>query len=378
MTDRARELAATGASIVSLSAGEPDFDTPAYICDAAIEAIRRGATRYPPAAGLAELREAIATWVNAECGGAYTREEILVSVGAKQCLFGAIFTLFGPGDRVAFPAPYWVSYPAIVRLARAEPVVLETRAENGFKPEPEVVERALDEGASGIVLNSPSNPTGAILEADELDAIVEVAAERGAWVVVDEIYREIRYRPSFASIAAKAGEYERIVLIDGFSKAFAMTGWRVGFAAAPESLIRAMTRLQGHVNTNTATPSQHAALAAVTRSGERREAVSRMVAAFRERRDAVVAGVADVPGLDLLAPEGAFYGWIDARPWCAALGGDTQALCLDLLEHEGVALVPGSAFGVEGWVRLSFAADRETLDEAIGRLHAAADRLGAA
>jgi len=376
MTARAAALSAAGERVLSLSAGEPDFDTPAFVREAAVDAIRGGATHYPPVAGLPELREAIAAWLDDACGGSYEAREILVSVGAKQCLFDAVFTLFGPGDRVVVPAPYWVSYPAIVRLARAEPVIVETRPEDGFRLTAGALAEALDAGATGVILNSPSNPTGAILEEGDLAALVAVAAERGAWILADEIYREIRYRTPFASVAPHAREYDRIVLIDGFSKAFAMTGWRVGFAAASAPVVEMMAKLQGHVNTNTATPSQHAALAAVTRKEEREEALGRMVEAFRERRDVVLTGVSEIPGLAALPPDGAFYCWIEADAWCEAVGGDSRALCLDLLEHEHVAVVPGSAFGRDGWIRLSFAASKESLGEAIDRLASAARRIG--
>lgn len=378
MTARAASLASAEVPVLSLSAGEPDFDTPAYVADAAVRAIRAGHTHYPPAAGLPALRRAIAEDLNERLGGAYAPGEVLVTVGAKQALFNTVFTLFGPGDRVAIPAPYWVSYPPIVRLARAEPVILETTPESGFKPTPEALERAFAAGARGAILNSPSNPTGSVLTGAELDALVAVAARHGAWLVGDEIYEEIRYGGPFASLAARAGEYERLVVVNGFSKAYAMTGWRVGYAAAAEPLIRAMARLQGHLNTNTSTISQHAALAALTERAPRAAAVGAMRAEFARRRGMLLEALADVPGLVALPPEGAFYLWLDARPWCAAAGIGSAELCLDLLQHEQLALVPGSAFGTEGFVRLSFAAPEAALEAAIGRLAAAARRLGVA
>lgn len=375
MTARAAALARAGEPVVALSAGEPDFPTPAYIAEAGVRAIRDGHTHYPPAAGLRPLREAIAAHVTQACGGACEPEEVLVSAGAKQVLFEALFTLFGPGDSVVVPTPYWVSYPAMVRLARAEPLVVETSAEDGWKLRPDALEAAADAGARGVVLNSPSNPTGAIYEASEIDALVEVAARHGLWIVSDEIYREIRYREGFASLAAWRDGYERIIVVDGFSKAYAMTGWRVGYAAGPVEVIRAMTRLQGHVNTNTALPCQYAALAALTDEPAREAAVSGMVAAFAARRELLLEALAGVPGIVPLPPDGAFYLWIDTREWCRVLGGDSTALCLDLLEHERLALVPGAAFGVDDHVRLSFAAAEPQLREAAGRLAAAGRRL---
>ncbi len=375
MTARAAALAREGRSIVSLSAGEPDFSTPEYIREAGIRAIRDGHTHYPPAAGLTSLREAIAGHVMETEGGACATAEVLVSAGAKQVLFEALFILFGPGDRVLIPAPFWVSYPAMVRLARAEPVVLETRAEDGWKVSAAGLDEAARAGARGLILNSPSNPTGATYDGNELDALVEVAARHGLWIVSDEIYREIRYRPDYASLAARRSDYERIVVVDGFSKAYAMTGWRVGYAIAPIEVIESMTTLQGHVNTNTALPCQYAALAALADREARDRAVGEMVAAFAARREFLLGALDSIPGIEPLPPEGAFYLWIDAHEWCEALGGDSTALCFDLLEQEGVALVPGAAFGVEGHLRLSFAAADPVLQDAAARLAAAGRRL---
>ena len=375
MTARAAALAREGRSVVSLSAGEPDFATPEYIREAGVRAIRDGHTHYPPAAGLRPLREAIATHVTAGGGGPCAPDEVLVSAGAKQALFQAFFTLFGPGDRVLVPAPYWVSYPAMARLARAEPVVVETRAEDGWKLTAEALEEAAAAGARGLVLNSPSNPTGAMYDDAELDVLVEVAARHGVWIVSDEIYREIRYREPYASLATRRGEHERIVVVDGFSKAYAMTGWRVGYAIGPVDVVEAMTTLQGHVNTNTALPCQYAALAALASEPERLSAVGAMAEAFAARRAFLLRALEGVPGIHPLPPDGAFYLWIDAREWCAALGGDSEALCFDLLENEGLALVPGSAFGVEGHVRLSFAAADSVLEDAVDRLAGAGRRI---
>lgn len=375
MTARAAALARAGKSVVSLSAGEPDFTTPEYIREAAVRAIRDGHTHYPPAAGLRPLREAIAAHVEEASGGVCGPAEVLVSAGAKQVLFEAMFTLFGPGDRVLVPAPFWVSYPAMARLARAEPVVVETCAEDGWKMSAEALEDAVRGGARGVVLNSPSNPTGAIYDSAELDALVEVAERHEMWIISDEIYREIRYRDEYASLVARRGDYERIVVVDGFSKAYAMTGWRVGYAIGPVEVVESMTTLQGHVNTNTALPCQYAALAALTDRDARRSAVGAMVDAFAARRAFLLTALKDMRGLELLPPDGAFYLWIDVRAWCDALGGDSAALCYDLLEHEGLALVPGSAFGVEGHVRLSFAAAEPVLEEAVDRLAEAGRRL---
>jgi aspartate aminotransferase len=376
MTRRAAELKAADPPVISLSAGEPDFATPGFIAEAGIEAIRDGQTHYPPAAGLAPLRAAVATYVGEECGGAYAPEQVLVTVGAKQALFNAIFTLFGPGDGIIIPAPYWVSYPAIARLARAEPMVLATTAADGFKPDPDRVAAMFRSGARGLVLNSPNNPSGAVLSGAELDRIVAVAAEHEAWIVSDEIYQAIVYDIEHASVAARARDYERIVLVNGFSKAFAMTGWRVGYAAGPREVIAAMTCLQGHINTNTALPCQYAALAALSQHELRERAIEEMVSAFDRRRDLLLKGVAAIPGLTPHPPDGAFYLWIDAGPWCDSLGVNSTDLCMDLLDNERLALVPGEAFGVDRFIRLSFAATEQALSEALERLAVASARLG--
>lgn len=376
MTRRAAELDRPDDRVLALSAGEPDFETPSYIAEAGIRAIRDGRTHYPPAAGLGPLREAIAAETAEMSGGSFDASQVIVSVGAKQAIFNAVFALFGPGDRVVVPVPYWVSYLPMVRLARAEPVLLPTTAEMEFKPDPDALAKHLEAGARGVILNSPSNPSGAVLDATELEAVVEVVARYGAWLIADEIYRQIVYRGEYASVGAWFDRYDRLVLADGFSKTFAMTGWRVGYAVAPAALVSEMTRLQGHINTNTALPSQYAALAALTDREARAAAVGEMVAAFARRRERLVAGIDGIPGLIGHPPAGAFYLWIDARPWCDALDGDAEALCLDLLEHERVALVPGTAFGMDGFFRLSFAASDPVLEEAVARLATASQRLG--
>ncbi len=376
MTRRAAELKAAGTPVISLSAGEPDFATPGFIAEAGAEAIRDGQTHYPPAAGLAPLRAAVAAYINKECGGAYTPDQVLVTVGAKQALFNAIFTLFGPGSRIVIPAPYWVSYPPIAHLARAVPVILETRAADGFKPDPDELAGLFRSGAKALVLNSPSNPTGAVLSNAELDRIVAVAARHDAWIISDEIYHAIVYEATHASVAPRARDYERIILVNGFSKAFSMTGWRVGYAVGPRDVIAAMARLQGHVNTNTALPCQYAALAALDQHGPRERAIKEMVSAFDRRRDLLLKGVGAIPGLTPYRPDGAFYLWIDAGPWCDSLDANSTGLCLDLLDNERLALVPGEAFGADRFVRLSFATTEQALTEALERLAKASVRLG--
>jgi aspartate aminotransferase len=261
-------------------------------------------------------------------------------------------------------------------LARAVPVILETKATDGFKPDPDQLAALFRSGAQGLVLNSPSNPSGAVLSDAELDRIVAVAAQHNAWIISDEIYHAIVYDTKHASVAPRAREYERIILVNGFSKAFAMTGWRVGYAVGPREVIAAMTRLQGHVNTNTALPCQYAALAALDQRELREHAIEEMVSAFGRRRDLLLNGVGAIPGLTPYPPDGAFYLWIDAGPWCDSLGANSTGLCMDLLDNERLALVPGEAFGADQFVRLSFATTEQALTEALERLANASVRLG--
>ncbi|MGQ0713482.1 MAG: pyridoxal phosphate-dependent aminotransferase [Gemmatimonadaceae bacterium] len=364
---RAKALRAAGRAIIDLGAGEPDFDTPEFIRRAAQRAIDAGATRYTATEGILPLREAIARRAS-EYGPEVGAGQIVVSTGSKQSLFNACFCLFGPGDEVLVPTPSWTSYYEMVELARATPVPVYGEQRNGLKVSASILDAVATPATRGVMLNSPCNPTGAVYTRDELGAILELADQRGWWVISDEIYRVIAYGETPAASALDvAPSRDRLVLIDGVAKAYAMTGWRIGWAIAPRELAAAMTAFQSHTTSNAAAPSQHAALAALTSPEAADASVRAMLAEFRRRRDAVLTVVREAPGLDVVEPEGAFYLYI-------RVGGDDSArdegaaFARTLLDEHGVAIVPGSAFLTPGWVRMSYAAPIEDAIEGTRRI----------
>lgn len=373
LSSRVKELIAGGRDVINLSVGEPDFATPAFIAEAGIDAIRAGRTRYTPAAGIPELRSAIAADLcRLSPHQSLSAAGVVVSAGAKQALFNACFTLFGPGDRVLIPSPYWTTYPALVELARAEPVIVEGAVERGFKVTPDDLQQAADGSTKGLLLNSPGNPTGAVYSLAELEAIVRWALERGIWVISDEIYRRI-YRGSELApglLDLDPGLLGRAVVIDGASKAFAMTGWRIGFSYSSRELADRFTALQSQTTSHAATPAQYAALAAYRAGDDGMDEYREMSLAFERRRDLVVRLLREhLPAVRFVEPEGAFYLFIHIAGM-ARDGEDANAVCERLLEKAGVALVPGGAFGNEDYVRLSYACSEDTLREAVRRVAA--------
>jgi aspartate aminotransferase len=368
----AKELRARGRDIINLSAGEPDFPTPDFIARAGIRAVQEGKTRYTPAAGLPELRQAIARKLAETHGGVATDPAgVVVSAGAKQALFNALFVLTGPGDRVLVPVPYWTSYPEIVRLARAEPVPVQGPSARGYRVGPEELEGAWQEGVRAVLLNSPSNPSGSVYRLDELEAIARWARDRGVWLISDEIYSRLCYlgerAPGILDLPAELRD--RVVVVNGASKAYAMTGWRIGYSYTAPPVASKIAALQSHTTSNAATPSQHAALAAFTATAEQERELGAMAREFEARRDLVVGLLEEhLPGTGFVAPEGAFYLFFRADPWFDDERPDSVALCTWLIEEAGVALVPGSAFGDDRYIRLSFAASREALEQAFERL----------
>jgi aspartate aminotransferase len=369
----AHELRARGHDIVDLSAGEPDFRTPAFIGEAAIEAIEEGKTRYTATPGVPELRGAIAEEMARRFDRPVDPAGIVVSNGAKQALFNACFVLFGPGDHVLLPAPYWTSYPALIRLARAEPVEVEADPARDFKLSVAELDAACDHRTRGLFLNSPSNPTGAVYTLEELNAIVRWAAARELWIISDEIYSAISYtaRRAPGLLDLDPDLLDRAVVIDGASKRFAMTGWRVGFSYSDPELAARMTALQSHATSNICTPAQYAALAAYSAEPLEAEAVSAMVTTFHERRDLLLdLFQTTLPALPYCHPDGAFYLFFRADAFYHDELPGSIAFCRLLLEQAGVALVPGAAFGDDRYVRLSFAASEEMLHEAVRRMAA--------
>ncbi len=363
VSQRAKALRAAGRSIIDLGAGEPDFDTPPFILEAAKTALDRGATRYTAVDGILPLREVIAADATRRRAGReapVTPTEVVISTGSKQSLQNATFALFGPGDDVLLPVPSWVSYFEMVGLARARAVRVPGDPARDLKVTPALLEQYATPQTRGLMLNSPSNPTGAVYGASELKAILDVAASRGWWVICDEIYGRITYDGTEAPSALDvADSRDHLVVINGVAKAYAMTGFRIGWSVAPRAVSQAMTALQSHTTSNAATVSQHAALAALTRSAEADAAVQAMVAEFQARRDAARGILAAIPGLELVEPAGAFYLYFKAP------GGDGSAFAERLLEHEGVAVVPGLAFGTPEYVRASYAAARPDVEAAM-------------
>lgn len=368
----AKRLAAEGRDIINLSAGEPDFDTPAFISEAAIDGIRAGRTRYTPAPGLPELRKAIARSLSDRAGRELPWEGVVVSTGAKQSLFNACFSLFGPGDEVLIGAPYWTSYPEMIGLSRATAVPVAGAESRDFRLTPDDLEAARTERTRGLVFSSPGNPTGVVYSTDELREIAEWARDRDVWLIADEIYRRIWFgegdeAPSILDLAP--GSLGDHVLIDGASKSFAMTGWRIGCSLSTPELAKTMSGFQSHTTSNASTPSQVAALAAWTRPEDTAAAVAVMRDAFQRRRDLVCRLFDEkLPGFPYLEPEGAFYLFFRVDSAFTEGRGSAAELCTWILEESGVALVPGEAFGEPRFVRMSYATSDEVLEEAIERL----------
>lgn len=371
INQEAQRRRAAGEDVIDLSAGEPDFGTPRLVADAGIKAIQDGRTRYPPNPGILDLRAAVARQLSLLSGGRpVNADNIVVSTGAKQSVFNACFALFGPSDRVLIPAPAWVSYPQIVHLARAKPALVSGDPEWSLKVGVDELDAAADPHTTGLILCSPNNPTGAVYTRSELKAILEWARERELWVIADEIYRRIHYAPGPApSVLDLPDELlDRVVVICGASKAYAMTGWRIGCALAPPPVAKAMAALQSHVTSGACHPAQYAAAAAF--ADERvDDEVNRMVEQFHKRRDVVVKFFRDhLPGLEFVEPLGAFYFFFRVDSFFSEGMEGAVAFCEQLLSRHGVALVPGDAFGDHRWVRLSFATSGAQINEALGRL----------
>ena len=371
ITAKAKALKAAGEDVISFGAGEPDFNTPAPICDAAKAAIDAGHTKYTPSPGLVSLREAIAADYAAR-GREVTGKQTIVSVGGKHALFNASQVLFEEGDKIIVPAPFWVSYPAQIKLAGAEPVILDCPAATNFKLTPEQLAAALeDEAINGLVLCSPSNPTGSVYTVDELAALGEVLkANPHVRVLFDAMYDRLYYDGSIApDLVATVPELaEQTITFNGFSKTYAMTGWRLGYAIGPEAVIAAMGKLQSQSTSCPTAFAQHGAIEAL-KMGE--EAIAEMRETFRTRRDLLVGLLNELPGVECAMPEGAFYAFPDFNAHIGERFEDDLALAGYLLEEAKVALVPGSAFGAPGFMRLSYASSEELLTEGVRRIREA-------
>ena len=371
MAARAAALAAAGADVIDLSVGEPDFPTPGHICRAAEAAIRAGKTKYTPAAGIPELRKAVAADHARRTGLTVTPAQVVVSNGAKHALHNAFTALLDEGDEVIVPTPYWVSYAELIKLTGAKPVLVETVIEDDFKLRPETLRAALSPRTRLLLMCSPSNPTGVVYEPEELATLADVAVEADLTVVADEIYDQLvfdgRRTGSFAAL--RPGLADRTVVVAGVSKTYSMTGWRIGWTIAPEPVSKAIANLQSQETSNPCSVSQHAAVAALTGP---QECVAEMRQAFQARRDMVVERLRALPGVRLPDVGGAFYAFFDIRAALERSRPDGIATsmqwCEALLEREHVALVAGSAFGAEGHVRMSFAASDSKLTSGLDRI----------
>jgi aspartate/methionine/tyrosine aminotransferase len=362
---RARELEREGRDVIHLEIGEPDFDTPSHICDAAVAAMRAGQTHYCPSAGLIELREAAAEYLSRTRNVPVEPGRVLVANGAKPFLFFTILATCDPGDEVIYPDPGFPIYESAISWSGATPVALPLHEERDFAFDPAELEARLNERTKRVILNSPQNPTGGVVSRDDLQAAATLIQRTGAWVLSDEVYSEMLYEGEFASIATEPGMLERTVLLDGFSKTFAMTGWRCGYAAVPEALVEPLVRF--FVNSTSCVPP-FVQLAGVAALRGPMDDVQAMMAEFRARRQLVVEGLNEVPGVSCRWPRGAFY----AFPNVAATGFDADELARRLLDEAGVAVLSGSAFGRVGAtnLRLSYANSRPNLTEALERMRA--------
>jgi len=369
VTAKAAQLKAAGRDIISLGAGEPDFDTPVHIREAAIKAIHDGFTRYTPVDGIPGLREAVVRKMRDDHGLSYSADQVLVSVGGKQSCYNLCQALLNPGDEVVITAPYWVSYPDMVLLADGEPVIVHASQEQGFKMTPGQLETAITERTRLVILNSPSNPTGVAYTREEWAALGEVLRQHPRVVIAtDDMYEKILWAPEpFSNIAMVCPDLApRTVVMNGVSKAYAMTGWRIGYAAGPKDLIKAMTAVQSQSTSGACSVAQVAAQAAI--EGDQ-SCIAPMLEAFRARHDYVVDALNALPGVRCLPSQGAFYGFPDMKDAIARLGlADDVALAEHLLDKAGVAVVPGSAFGAPGHVRLSYATSMAALEAAMARI----------
>lgn len=372
ITAKAGQLKAEGKDIVSFGAGEPDFNTPQNIIAAAVRAMNEGKTKYTPVPGIPELRTAISEKLKTDNGLYYEPSQILVSTGAKQSLANALLALVDSGDEVLMAVPYWVSYPELVKLADGVPVLIQGDPANQYKLTPELLEAAITPRSTILILNSPNNPTGTIYTREELRALAEVALAHDLIIISDEMYEKLIYdggeHVSVASLSPAI--YDRTITVNGVSKAYAMTGWRIGYLAGPAALVKPMTSIQSHMTSNACSIAQYASLEAI--AGDQ-TFVGEMQKEFEARRDLLVELIGAIPGLDLVRPQGAFYVMMDIRSLIGASHqGQPIRDALDfadrLLTEQLVAVVPGEGFGLPGFVRLSYATSRENIEKGMARI----------
>lgn len=383
ITDLATSLVQSGVPVIRLAAGEPDFDTPEVIAEAGMKAIRDGYTRYTPNAGTQELRQAICHKLKEENGLDYTPDQIVVSNGAKQAIMQAVVAVCSPGDEVLIPAPFWVSYPEMARLADATPVILPTDISDNFLLKPENLASMLNEKSRLLILCSPSNPTGSVYPKELLDQIADIVRKHPRLLVLsDEIYEHIIYQPAkHTSFASLPGMWERTLTVNGFSKAFAMTGWRLGYIAGPKHFVTACGKIQSQFTSGASSISQKAGVAALGLGYAGGETVAKMVKAFQDRRDFLVKSFGELEGVKISKPQGAFYLFLDFSSYYGSeaegfgIINGSDSLCRYLLEKAQVALVPGDAFGDDKCIRISYAASLSTLEAAMLKIKEAISQL---
>ena len=377
MARKSRELKEQGVDVINLSIGEPDFNTPECIKQAAIEAINDNFTHYTPVAGTLELRKAIAKKLKEDNNLDYTPQQVVVSNGAKQSIANAILCLVDPGDEVIVPSPYWVSYPEIVKLALGKMVVINATIDQDFKITPEQLEQAITPKTKVFMINSPSNPTGTIYSREELKGLADVLARHEhIFIISDEIYEYINYNSHHESIAQFESVRDRVILVNGVSKGYAMTGWRIGYLAASPEIAKACDKLQGQVTSGPSSISQQASLCAMNNMNCAHKDVEMMVSAFRKRRDLVIRKLGEIPGIKSNNPPGAFYIFPNVKHYYGKSDGSFTVkngddLCLYLLEKAHIAIVPGASFGNPNCVRISYATSTENLTEALERMRIA-------
>ena len=379
ITAKAKELKAAGVDVVSFGAGEPDFNTPDNILNEAIKAMHEGKTKYTPTSGVLELREAICDKFKKENNLHYKPNQIIVSTGAKQCLANAFMAILNPGDEVIIPVPYWVSYPELVKLADGKPVFVQTGEDCNYKYTIEALEEVVTENTKAILLNSPNNPTGTIYEKEELIEIAEFAKKYNLIIISDEIYEKLIYdnknHISIASISEDA--FNRTIVINGLSKSYAMTGWRIGYAAAPLEIINLMVSIQSHTTSNTNSITQYAAIEALN---SKQDNLNNMIAEFERRRNFMIEKINSIGGLNIIKPNGAFYVMINIENFFGTeINGNKITNSMNfseaLLEEEKVAVIPGVAFGLDNYIRVSYATSMELIEKGLSRLESFLGKL---
>jgi aspartate aminotransferase len=364
---KAAKLKAQGVDVIAFGVGEPDFDTPENIKQAAVKALQKGVGKYTPVSGTPDLRKAVAEELNRVHGTQHTAENVIVSVGAKHSLFNLFQALFDPGDEVIVPAPCWVSYPELVTMAEGKPVLMPTKAEDGYNFDEAALERMVTPKTRAIVLNSPTNPTGAVFSKATLEAVGRILRKHPQiYAITDDIYRQLVYGVEWHSLVRTCPDVaDRILLVDGVSKTYAMTGWRIGYTAGPKELVKAMDTLQGQSTSNPSAIAQAAALEALTGA---QDSVKHMHAEFDKRRRTMFERLRAIPGVKLVEPLGAFYAFPDFGAYCKGSIKDDVALADFLLEKARVAVVPGTGFFAPGFLRLSYATSMKNVEEGVARI----------